>query len=149
MSEVDKPKMKLTKDKWIWMPHPAHFICSYDCRFILSTYIGEYIVSTIGEYCPDSQIRRIHAKVHDIKWYDKNKDLKGDSFDAAYFEKFGFKIINYDRKYETMVFKAEKSKEKCCPYTIIVSEEVDMEGYNKPEDARKGHMKLCNKWSQK
>jgi hypothetical protein len=42
----------MNKEDWIWMPHPAHFIGARECNFRLSTYVGGYIVSTIGEYRP-------------------------------------------------------------------------------------------------
>lgn len=141
--------LKKSKEKWVWMPHAGHFICARSCQFILNTYVGKYIVSTVGELWNDQIVRRIHASVHDKQWYEKNINLKGDYFDSAYMKKFGFENIGCERKYETMVFKARKSEHKCCPYKIIVSEEVDTEGYNKPEDACRGHLKLCNKWSKK
>ncbi len=140
----------MKKHNWIWMPHAAHFICGNDCRFVLATYVGRYIVSTVGEYYPDEIVRRIHAQCHDKEWFEENKDLKGDNFAAAYMKRFGFEKLGMDRTYETMVFKAKKSKEKCCPYVCIVEGgELDFLGYNSPEKARKGHLKLCEKWAQK
>ena len=38
----------MKKENWIWMPHPAHYILRYKCQFRLATYVGGYIVSTIG-----------------------------------------------------------------------------------------------------
>lgn len=46
--------MGLTKDKWVWMPHNAHLIIGHRCRFTLATYVGGYIVSTVGEWPDDS-----------------------------------------------------------------------------------------------
>ena len=139
----------MKKENWIWMPHPAHFICSSKCQFHLATYVGKYIVSTVGELWNERICREIHAKVCNPEWLKENKHLKGDEFDHAYFKKFGYEEIGYERTYETMVFEAKKVKSKCCPFKIIVEKEVDFLGYNKPEDAVKGHMKLCNKWSKK
>ena len=136
----------MKKENWIWMPHAGHFICGHDCRFHLATYVGKYIVSTVGEYWPDRQVREIHAQVHDPIWYGKNRILKGDYFEAEYFKRFGYTEIGLDRKYETMVFKATKSKEKCCPYEMV-SGEKDFDGYNTAADAYKGHLRLCKKWS--
>ena len=139
----------MTKKKWVWMPHPGHFIGSRDCRFHLNTYIGKYIISTVGEYWPDQMVRRIHANVYDPEWYLKNQDKKGDMFDSIFLSKFGYHDIGVDRKYETMVFKATKSKNECCPYSASDWLEIDMEGYNSADDATKGHLKMCNKWSKK
>ena len=142
----------MKKDKWIWMPHSAHLIVGDKCQFHLATYVGKYIVSTVGEYWNERLVREIHAEIVDKEWLSKNKHLKGDEFDSVYFKRFGFEEIGCDRKYETMVFKAEKRKGKewqCCPFKIIVEENVDMKGYNDAVSATKGHMKLCDKWSKK
>lgn len=138
----------MNKNKWIWMAHAGHFILGQKCRFKLNTYVGGYIVSTVGELESEEAVKRIHASVSDKEWFAENQLKIGDDFNNAYFKKFGFEDIGCDRKYETMVFKARKSKYKCCPYEIIVSKEVDMQGYNSPEDAMKGHHKLCKKWSK-
>lgn len=144
---------KITRDKWIWMPHPAHYICARDCKFFLATKIGDYIISTIGEYWPDSQIRKIHAEIHDPKWWEENKHEKGDSFDYKYAKHFGFDDIGAGRKYETMVFKAIPSSEKgpthckACPFQIESGDNCDGDGYNDPKEAFEGHYKLCEKYS--
>lgn len=131
--------------KEIWMPHPGHFICGFDCRFILNTYINGVIVSTVGEYFPDAPIREINAKSAGIVLKGQGDERKYD-----YMKRIGFEEIGYDRKYETMVFNARKSKSKCCPYEIIVSEELDDFGsYNTPEDAFAGHYKILNKYRNK
>ena len=139
----------MKKDKWIWMPHAGHFILGHQCQFKLNTYVGKYVVSTVGEMWNDQAVRRIHAGVFDAKWYLENVSKRGDEFDYAYKKRFGFEEIGCGRKYETMVFKARKSKYKCCPYEMISGKDVDFEGYNTPEEAYKGHLKLCKKWGKK
>jgi hypothetical protein len=136
-------------ERWVWMPHPAHFICARDCQFHLATYVGGYVVSTVGELWPERSSRETHAEVYDPKWLTENRHLKGDNFDHAYMQKFGFETIGDERKYETMVFKARRAtdKETCCPWRIDVSNEKDFEGYNTPDAAYAGHMRLCKKWS--
>jgi len=131
------------------MPHAGHFIGARHCNFHLNTYVGKYIVSTIGDYWPERNSREIHAKIYDPKWFEKNKDLKGDDFDFAYMEKFGFEEIGLGRIYETMVFKAKKDNHKCCPYTASDWSEIDFIGYKTIEEATAGHKKLCLKWSKK
>jgi len=145
-------RIEMKRDRWIWMPHPAHYILASRCQYVLSTYVGKYIVSTIGELWSDRPARESHAKNFDPKWWEENKCLAGGAFDDAYFERFGFEDIRGGRKYETMVFKAEKMpKNLCpvCPYRIANSQELDFLGYNDPLAAYKGHLKLCNKWSRK
>jgi hypothetical protein len=48
--------MTIAVDEWIWMPHPAHFIGAYKCSFRLATCVGDWIVSTVGEYKPQNEI---------------------------------------------------------------------------------------------
>lgn len=57
--------------------------------------------------------------------------------------------IGYNRKFETFVFRAVKSKDKCCPYYIQVDKQVDSQGYTDSGAAFAGHMKLCKKWSER
>lgn len=131
------------------MPHAGHFICGNDCRFHLNTYVGKYIVSTVGELWSDQNARRIHAQVYDPKWYEINVILKGDNFDHEYMKRFGYEEVGMNRTYETMVFKAIRDKvNKCCSWTMV-SGELDFDGYKIANDAYKGHLKLCNKWSKK
>lgn len=127
------------------MPHPGHFICASDCKFHLNTYVGNYVVSTIGEYLPDAPIREIIAKSRKVKLTGM-----GDARKSAYMDKIGYEDIGYGRKYETMVFRAVKSKEnKCCPYRMAVSSESDFRGYTTPENAYAGHLELCEEWAKK
>jgi hypothetical protein len=135
----------MKKDRWVWMPHPAHFICARDCKFHLATYVGGYVVSTVGELWPDSKVREIHAQVKGVKI-----EGKGDEWDYNYMKRFGFDDIGCARKYETMVFKAKRYAEGgCCPWRISSGSNVDFEGYNDPDDAYAGHLKLCAKWAKK
>jgi len=138
----------MSKDKWIWMPHTGHLIVGNQCRFHLNTYVNGYIISTVGEWWPERSSREIHAKVHDPKWLTENIHLRGDYFDAAYFKRFGFEEIGCDRIYETMVFNAMKSKDKCCPYKMKNPSCIDFDGYNDEGDAYKGHLKMCNKYDK-
>ena len=140
---------KITENKWVWMPHAGHLIVGSNCQFHLNTKVGKYIVSTVGEYWPDRQVREIHAKVHDPMWLVENKSRLGDDFDHEYFEKFGWMEIGLERTYETMVFKARRdTQNKCCPWTMV-SGELDMDGYKFADKAYQGHLKMCRKWAQK
>lgn len=123
--------------RMIWMPHAGHFICSKDCRFHLNTYVNGYIISTIGEYVPDSRIRKI---IRDSRGRQTN--LQGDAEEAD----FGFEEIGYQRLYETMVFYGRKNKSGCCPYEMTSGSELDMKGYNTAEAAYRGHLAMLKKW---
>jgi len=139
----------MKKENWAWMPHAGHFILGHKCRFRLNTYVGKYLVSTVGELWNERSVREIHAEVENPKWLEKNKHLLGDEFNNAYFKKFGYEEIGNDRTYETMVFKACKTGRKCCPYEVSDYTERDFMGYSNAGDAYRGHLKLCNKWSDK
>jgi hypothetical protein len=133
-----------SRDKWIWMPHPAHFICGSQCKFHLATYVGKYIVSTVGEYLPDYEVREIFAKCRGVML-----EGRGDERTNDYMRKIGFEDIGVNRKYETMVFKAKKNLDKhykCCPWQLSDFSCLEMEGYNDPGKASEGHYKLCEKW---
>ena len=130
----------MKKENWIWMPHPGHFICSDSCKFHLNTYVGKYIVSTVGEYIPDLAVLEI--------LYPELNEFKGDKKREVYCKKYFCEELGLDRKYETMVFKAAKSANACCPYRQVSGEDVDFAGYNSSVEAFKGHMKLCKKWSR-
>lgn len=129
------------KDKWIWMPHPAHFICARDCRFHLSTVVGKFIVSTLGEYLPDAPVREILATSRGV-----HLEGRGDARRSDYMKKIGYETIGYECLYETMVFKAVKSNNKCCPYRQDSGESLDFAGYNDEGEAYKGHLAMCRKW---
>lgn len=134
----------MKKQNWVWMPHPGHLIVSRDCRFHLNTYVGGYVVSTVGEYFPDSSVREIFAKSRGIVL-----EGQGDARDADYMKKIGYEDIGSGRKYETLVFKAKKGFEECCPFNPKSWLEVDGDGYNSASDAYKGHLKLCAEWAKK
>ena len=129
------------KDKWVWMPHAGHFILGYKCRFRLNTYVNGYIISTVGEYIPDGAVIDICRP--------EFKHLKGDAKEYAYQKKYGCEEIGCGRKYETMVFMGQRSSHKCCPYGVAEFSELDFAGYSTPEDAYKGHMKMCLKFDKK
>lgn len=142
---MDKAKDDELKE--VWMPHPAHFICSRDCKFVMATAIGGVVVSTVGEYWPDREVRKIHADVRGVRF-----DGKGDNWDAQFFEKFGFIEIGYKRKYETMVFLSRPATEEeglCCPFRIRSGLDLDGDTYNESVDAYRGHLALIAKWREK
>lgn len=126
--EIDNKVNNLTSPlTWIWMPHPAHFIGSSDCKFFLATVVGNVIISTVGEWRP--QVPPI-------------------IYSAGYKDQEEFKCIGANRKYETMVFKALSAEaNSCCPYEADIDHQLDFEGYNTASDAYIGHLKMCHKYA--
>ena len=114
----------MKKENWVWMPHVAHHICGEKMHYSLATYVGGYVVSTVGDYYPNGYYSKLGNK--------NQKDTVG-----------------HGRFYETMVFRAKKSDQKCCGYDIATGENVDFQGYSTAQEATKGHYLLCKKWAQK
>lgn len=110
----------MKKEDWIWMPHPAHFIGASSCEFRLATYVGDYIVSTVGEYVSPSS-----GQVEDIGAGRK-------------YETMVFKARKSD----------EAGHCGACVWFIDdAGNNLDMEPYNDPQSAYEGHVALCNKWA--
>lgn len=133
---------KIPASEWVWMGHPAHFICSQWCRFHLATRVGDVIVSTLGEYLPDAPVREIYAECRGVTLEGKGDDRLGD-----YMDKVGFEEIGAGRLYETMVFKAKHRPGDCCEWRQADGTDLDFEGYNDPTEAARGHMAMCEKWA--
>lgn len=138
----------IDKREWIWMGHPAHFICAHDCRFHLATVVGKYIISTVGEHLPDAPVREIIAKSTGVKL-----EGKGDARLVDFLAKCDYQDIGYERKFETMVFEAVARDEidgvSCCPYRPKNGRELEMQGYNEASMAALGHMQLCLAYAEK
>ena len=118
---------------WEWFGHAAHFIGGRWCRFHMATKVGEYVVSTVGEYIHPSHSGG--SEQSEAEWMKKH--WPGED-------------IGYNRKYETMVFRAGKpcnSMECGCGIPTIDGHALDFRGYNTARNARAGHMELCAKWA--
>jgi len=107
------------------------------------TWVNGFLISTVGEYLPDREIRRC-LKENDPELLG----LKGDDFERTYFKKYGFEEIGYGRTYETTVFIAKECECGCEGYTPSCSEFLDFKGYNSSKDATQGHYKLCEVWDK-
>lgn len=138
--------MSIPKEQWQWFGHAAHFICGSDCRFHLATLIGDYVISTVGEYLPDSQVREILARSRGV-----SLEGRGDDRRADWMRKVGYEEIGLGRKFETMVFKWNGDvcdSDAChCGLPNIDPTELDFDSYNDAAAARLGHMALCEKWA--
>ena len=42
----------IPESKWIWYGKPGHLCVSDECRFHLCTKVGEYLISSVGDYRP-------------------------------------------------------------------------------------------------
>lgn len=133
-------------DAWRWFGHAAHLIVGQDCRFHMATVVGPWLVSTVGEYLPDSSVRDVLAQVRGI-----TLEGKGDERRADWMTKVGFEEIGYERTYETMVFRAGTPCTlpdcHCGLPQLADASEVDFSGYNSAGDAAAGHYAMCERWA--
>jgi hypothetical protein len=137
--------LKWPKDDWKWFGNAAHFICGHMCRFHMATQVGPWLVSTVGEMWPDSEVREIYANSRGIELVGR-----GDARAADYMRKVGYEEIGYGRKFETMVFRAGSpcSAAGCgCGLPSISGEELGSESYNDAAAATAGHREMCDKWA--
>lgn len=109
----------LPESEWVWCGYPGHFCASKHCRMHLHTRVGDYRVSTVGDYWPIS-----HPKDSD-----------------------GPEEIGYGRTYETMVFRVEGEGQHG-EGTVADWTNVDFDGYTDAESAERGHFDLCHKYAR-
>lgn len=123
------------------MPHAAHYILGPWCRFHLATYVGGYIVSTVGECVPDEPTRDRLARA---------KGVPAGAGVAEWLETHGYMSLAVDgRIYETMTFPAKRGAYACCPWAMKTLRELDLHGYTTAPAAYRGHLDLCQEWSKK
>ena len=134
------------REKWEWFGSPGHLIVSFDCRFHLHTLVGPWVVSTVGEWCPDSSSWDIYADSCGVTLTGR-----GDARRASFLNEVGFLEIGSGRKYETMVFRATGKRcerDECrCGQPEWSGSELDSDGYNERGDAQRGHYAMCDKWA--
>lgn len=137
----------IPRGQWQWFGNAGHLIVGQDCRFHLATKVGDYLVSTVGEYLPDSSVRETIANSEGVVL-----NGKGDERRADYMRNVGWQNIGYGRKYETMVFRIGSycNEEECHHCGIPIPAdwgELDFEGYNDAGSATRGHYKMCDAWA--
>lgn len=140
-------RKRISAKDWQWYGNAGHFICSDWCRFHLLTIVGDYLVSTVGEYIPDAPVREIMAESRGVTLVGMGDDRRAD-----YMKKIGFEEVGFRRTYETMVFKLgnEHCTEADCGCNMPMVgdwQEQDFDGYNSRGEATAGHYALCHKWA--
>ena len=134
------------KNNWTWYGNAGHFICAQWCEFHLCTKVGNYLVSTVGQYMPPESSREIIARSRGVEL-----DGRGDARLADYLKKIGYEDIGFERKFETMVFRAgERCAEPTCNCGMprIDGSALECSGYNTAGEAAAGHLELCNKFDR-
>lgn len=133
------------KSDWKWFGSAGHLIVASHCRFHLFTQVGPWLISTIGEYVPDSGVQEVLAKSRGIELQGR-----GDYREADWMQKNGYEEIGFGRTYETMVFLAGKpcdAPDCNCGQPEIDGCEQEMEPYNDRAAANAGHLAMCEKYA--
>ena len=108
---------------WKWFGFAGHFIGGNDCLFHLCTEVGEYLVSTVGDYRPFG-----------LEGRRQNESQE----------------IGYNRLYETFVFSLENSELCSCGCGIrkpVEMLEIDSLPASDATSARDNHMTMCRKYA--
>lgn len=133
---------RIPESEWAWFGVAGHFICGDKCQFHLTTRIGMMLVSTIGEYMPDSTVQTILARTRGFALTER-----GYAREAEFYQKNGgFEKIGAWGKYETMVFAAGApcAEPDCdCGLPSIDGHSLGGERYDARKDATEGHMRYC------
>lgn len=97
----------MSKEEWIWMPHPDHLCIADSCRFRLATYVNGHVVSTVGEYFPDRDVRRYILQSRLSSGFESEEEKGkirlvlskiGDDFNRYYLQMFGWDDIGWEIK---------------------------------------------------
>lgn len=107
------------RSKWKWYGYAGHFIGGKSCAYHLSTRVGHFLVSTVGDYYPRSK--------------NGERETFGSSPDS-WFETFVFKCLGEDKNGDPIIASLS---------------EVDSERYVKSIDAERGHYAYCKKYARK
>lgn len=105
--------MKHPPETWKWYGRPGHFCGSADCRFHLTTQVGPYLVSTVGDYRLPGECTRTNLGP------------------------------NPEDDYETMVFRVSGTCECGCGRPDHNGQELKANWHTSALSAEAGHYALC------
>jgi hypothetical protein len=114
----------IPKEQWEWFGYAGHFICADWCKFRMCTKVGDFLVSTVGDY---------HMPIRGEEQGPRKTIGAGD-----------------DAFFETYVFNAGPrcSAKGCdCGQPTIDGSEIDGERCATAGEAQKLHMAKCLEYS--
>ena len=117
-------KKMIPAEEWVWDGHAAHLIVGPRCQFHLATRVGDYQISTVGEYMPERARETDGARLGGKEYAE-------------------FKSIGLGRLFETFVFHCSGDGFGR-PEEFL---EVDSLSANDHDTATRNHMDLCRKWA--
>lgn len=112
----------IAQSKWIWFGHAAHYICARRCRWHLCTQVGQWLVSSVGDF-------RI-----------KDDEAMSPIGLEHFFETMVFRA-------EPNLCTAPDCQ--CGMPKIVKWQEEEVLTYQTAGEAAAGHMRLCTKWAKR
>lgn len=109
----------MRKQDWVWMGHAAHYCGRNECLFHLATYVGGFIVSSVGDYRPGGILR------------ERKNVWPGYDYETMVFT----------------AEIAEGQEDTCCPWRI--GGDVAVARTNDSGEALRNHMRLCEEYAAK
>jgi len=114
---------EISQAEWVWHGFAGHFICGSKCRFHLCTEVGDFLVSTVGEYYLDSKAK----KPEDLGYPEGSV-------------------------YETLVFRLSSARcvdPECACDARTVEDWSELEGrrHKLRGEATKAHMDACRRYA--
>lgn len=143
---------RIPESRWEWYGQPAHFKFSFNCHFHMATVVGEWIISTVGQYLPPESEWKFNADQRGPRVWRAINQLSGTARVRAYLHLVGFEHVGVeqDEVYETMAFWLGKKPQRCsmpgchCGVPGPASWcEVLRVGSATPAQARTAHMHAC------
>lgn len=113
----------IPESEWRWCGYPGHLIVANRCLFHLTTRVGDFRVSTVGDYRPDGP--------------DGERRTIGAGPDA-FFETFVFRAADLDN-------------DECGNRVGEVTEwvEIATARYATYAAAERGHMEMCRRYADR
>jgi hypothetical protein len=109
----------ISQSEWKWFGFPMHLCVARECVFHLATQVGQYVISTVGDYYPLINGRRVREQV------------------------------GCDRFGETYVFKVDGQEKCGCPSIDLSEIDSTHYGENdRCTEMNAGHLAMCMKYAE-
>ena len=109
----------IKRENWKWFGFPGHLCVAHKCRFSLCTQVGDYLVSTVGDY-----------------YYNDKRETIGAGEDS-FFETYVFKTG-----------EVCSEKDCGCGLPGLDGGEIDGVRAATAGEAQKTHLEFCEKYAE-
>ena len=111
--------MPTPKANWKWYGYAGHFIGGSQCAYHLSTRVGKFLISTVGDYRPNG---------------DRSSRTTIGAGKESFFETYVFDFLGETKDGDP---------------NVISFTEIDGERYAESIDAERGHYRYCKKYARR